>query len=132
MKLNVITYAHEWSRLADSEFAFKSTNQALIGLEEGDYYDLLDMSCRVEKYIRMSSREQWSASKREIVTRKREEARENERAARKSLEDAVAHAPRRSGRAHGRSPREERAEGDRGRADAALDCTPRQTTSMPR
>lgn len=92
MKLNVITYAHEWSRLADSEFAFKSTNQALIGLEEGDYYDLLDMSCRVEKYIRMSSREQWSASKREIVTRKREEARENERAARKSLEDAVAHA----------------------------------------
>ncbi len=40
----------------------------------------------------MSSREQWSASKREIVTRKREEARENERAARKSLEDAVAHA----------------------------------------
>lgn len=92
MKLNVITYAHEWSRLADPEFAFKSTNQALIGLEEGDYYDLLDMSCRVEKYIHTNSASQWSASKKKIVTRKREEARENEKAARKSLEDAVAHA----------------------------------------
>ena len=92
MKLNVITYAHEWSRLPEGEFAFKSTNQALIGLEEGDYYDLLDMSCRVEKYIRMSSASQWSPSKREIVTRKREEARENEKAARKALEDAVARA----------------------------------------
>lgn len=92
MKLNVITFAHEWARLADPEFAFKSTNQALIGLEDGDYYDLLDMSCRVEKYIRMNSASQWSASKREIVARKREEARENEKTARKSLEDAVAHA----------------------------------------
>ena len=92
MKLNVITYAHEWSRLNVGEFAFKSVNQALIGLEEGDYYELLDMSCRVEKYIRTSTTSQWSATKRDIVTRKREEGRENEKAARKALEDAVAHA----------------------------------------
>lgn len=92
MKLNVITYAHDWSRLAEPEFALKSTEQALIGLDEGDYYDLLDMSCRIEKYIRMSSTNQWSASKRDIVKRKREEASENEKAARNSLEEAVAHA----------------------------------------
>lgn len=91
MKLNVITYAHEWSRLSEPEFAFKSTGQALVGLEEGDYYNLLDMSCRVEKYVRMSTTSQWSPSKQDIVKRKREEARENEKAAKKSLEDAIAH-----------------------------------------
>ncbi|MEG1246343.1 BREX system P-loop protein BrxC [Gordonibacter sp.] len=89
MKLNTITYAHEWSRLSEPEFALKSTGQALVGLEEGDYYDLLDMSCRVEKYVRMSTTSQWSPSKQDIVKRKREEARENEKAAKKSLEDAI-------------------------------------------
>mgnify|MGYP000843604052 FL=1 len=89
MKLNVITYAHEWSRLSEPEFALQSTGQALVGLEEGDYYDLLDAVCRVEKYVRTNITSQWSPSKRDIVKRKREEARENEKAAKKSLEDAI-------------------------------------------
>lgn len=90
MKLNVITYAHEWSRLADAEFALKSPGQALIGLDEGDYYELLEMSTKVEKYIRTNSQSEWSASKRDIVRRKREEASENEKLAKKALEEAVA------------------------------------------
>lgn len=92
MKLNVITYAHEWARLPEAEFALKSTGQALVGLDEGDYYEVLDNVCRVEKYVRVSTTSEWSQSKRDIVKRKREDARENEKAAKKALEDAVAHA----------------------------------------
>ncbi len=90
MKLNVITYAHEWSRVSEPEFALKSPGQALIGLDEGDYYELLEMSTKVEKYIRTNSQSEWSVSKRDIVKRKREEASENEKLAKKALEEAVA------------------------------------------
>ncbi|MDD7203673.1 MAG: BREX system P-loop protein BrxC [Coriobacteriaceae bacterium] len=92
MKLNVITYAHEWSRLAEPEFALKSMGQALVGLDEGEYYDLLEMSVRVEKYVRMNTTSQWSPSKQDIVKRKREEARENEKAAKAALEAAISKA----------------------------------------
>ena len=89
MKLNVITYAHELSHLPEQEFAFKSTGQALVDLGEGDYYELLEGVCRIEKYVRMSTTSEWSESKRQIVKLKREQARENEKAAKKALEEAL-------------------------------------------
>lgn len=92
MKLNVITYANEWSHLSEQEFAFKSSGQALVDLGEGDYYELLEGVCRVEKYVRMSTTSEWSESKRQIVKRKQEEARENDKAAKRALEEALSSA----------------------------------------
>lgn len=89
MKLNVITYAHEYSRLSEAEFALRSVNQALVGLAEGDYYELLDMTCRIDKFVRTNPVTQWPKVRQDIVRDKQNEARENEKLARTALEDAI-------------------------------------------
>ncbi|WP_350454445.1 BREX system P-loop protein BrxC [Slackia heliotrinireducens] len=89
MKLNVITYAHEWSRLSAGEFALKSVGQALVGLAEGDYYELLEMAEKVAKYVQTSPVTQWPKSRQDIVRDKQREARANEARAKESLSKAI-------------------------------------------
>lgn len=89
MKLNVITYAHEWARLSAGEFALKSVGQALVGLAEGDYYELLENAEKVAKYVQTNPVSQWPKTRQDIVRDKQREARADESRAKESLAKAI-------------------------------------------
>lgn len=90
MKLNIITAANELSQADPTEASLQSSGQALAILRtDEDYYEVLENSAKIEKYVRTQNVSQLPESKQNIIKSKQREAASADKEAREMIENAL-------------------------------------------
>ena len=90
MKLKFMTAAADESEKSDLRLIAESKGSAIVVLADTPYYENLESSMKIRKYVLQRNVPQLPRSVQDIIHQQQEEAGRYEEAARKNLEDAIA------------------------------------------
>ncbi len=89
MRLRIMTVATEWAEKAELRMLAESAKQAIVVLSETPYYEFLENTEKIRKYVKQRNVAQLPKSVQDIIKNHQNEAEKYESGAKEQLEKAI-------------------------------------------